>query len=369
MATDPWHFPRTAFCGLVFDALLKSGADALRLFGPRRMGKTEFLLRDVAPEAHRRRLPCVYASFWQSPQAPAINLRDAIERALAAKGGVFSLEGFRRLNPKLRIQPMGIGGEVDLAAEGRPAAAAEIALDDAIERLGGTTERPALLLLDEVQALAGAEHAPFIAALRTSLDKRRPRVKAIFTGSSLTGLRAIFDDRQAPFFHYGAPIDIPPLGEDFVDAMRAAHHNATGRDVDRAAAVAFFEEAGRSPYVLRRALEQMALRPDMDFGAARAFLLDELAERMGYREAWDRLSPLQRLLMLRIARGETMLTAADTLAGYAGALGGAAVSKGAVSSALGTLARRGMIHKLMDEWRMVDPEMARFIRDAAAEPA
>ncbi|MFN3614124.1 MAG: hypothetical protein ACK4WC_06140 [Rubrimonas sp.] len=369
MATDPWHFSRTVFRDLVFDALLKSGADALRLFGPRRMGKTEFLLRDVAPEAARRRLPWVYASFWQSPQPPASNLHDAIERALASKGGVFSLEGFRRLNPKLRIQPMGIGGEVDLAGEGGRPAAAEIALDDALERLGGSAERPALLLLDEVQALAGPEHAPFIAALRTSLDKRRPRVKAIFTGSSLTGLRAMFDDRQAPFFHYGAPIDMPPLGEDFVDAMRAAHRNATGRDVDRAAAVAFFEEAGRSPYVLRRALEQMALRPDMDFAAARVFLLDELAERMGYREAWAKLSPLQRLLMVRIARGGSMLTAAEALAEYAAALGSGTVSKGAVSSALGTLSRRGLIHRLMDEWRMVDPEMARFIRDAAAGDA
>ena len=58
-----WHYPRTKFTENVFTMLVDGPIHAVRLFGPRRMGKTEFLLRDLAELAERKGHRVVYASF------------------------------------------------------------------------------------------------------------------------------------------------------------------------------------------------------------------------------------------------------------------------------------------------------------------
>ncbi len=49
MAADPWHFPRREFTARVLKLLGDGPGQALTLFGPRRTGKTEFLIKDIAP--------------------------------------------------------------------------------------------------------------------------------------------------------------------------------------------------------------------------------------------------------------------------------------------------------------------------------
>ena len=67
MVVDPWHFPRREFTARVLKLLGDGPGQALTLFGPRRTGKTEFLLKDLAPLAEQRRHRVIYASFWQAP--------------------------------------------------------------------------------------------------------------------------------------------------------------------------------------------------------------------------------------------------------------------------------------------------------------
>ena len=76
---DPWHFERRDFTAHVLSLLTEGPAGALSLFGPRRTGKTEFLLKDLAPRAQRRGHRVIYASFWQSPLSPLAVLLDALE--------------------------------------------------------------------------------------------------------------------------------------------------------------------------------------------------------------------------------------------------------------------------------------------------
>ena len=71
--------------------------------------------------------------------------------------------------------------------------------------------KPVLLLLDEIQALAGSKHKATIASLRTALDMHKESIKVIFTGSSREGLRQMFSVSSAPFFHYGQNLPFPDL--------------------------------------------------------------------------------------------------------------------------------------------------------------
>lgn len=86
----------------------------------------------------------------------------------------------------------------------------------------GRRDTLTLLLLDEVQALATSpKHAPFIAALRTGLDLNKDRVKAVFTGSSREGLRRMFSQASAPFFHFGQNLDFPDMDRGFTEHLAA----------------------------------------------------------------------------------------------------------------------------------------------------
>ena len=160
--------------------------------------------------------------------------------------------------------------EIDLGREPKPSDAKDplLTLDDMLGQLPATYNTPLLLMLDEVQGLAAPGHLAFVAALRTSLDKRRDTVRTIFTGSSMDGLRAMFTNRQAPFFYFGSNIELPPLGEDFVRHVLAAHKAATKREAPLEPAMEFFDQVDRSPFMMRSVLERMALKPDDHFETA-----------------------------------------------------------------------------------------------------
>ena len=70
MAEDSWHFERAELSARILTLLTGGPAQALTLFAPRRTGKTEFLLKDLAPLAERRGHRVIYASFWQAPLSP-----------------------------------------------------------------------------------------------------------------------------------------------------------------------------------------------------------------------------------------------------------------------------------------------------------
>lgn len=343
---------------------VSGGSTALTLFAPRRTGKTQFLIEDLAPAAERRGCTVVYASFWQTADTPVATLLHAIDNALEKPGfWKRTQSALTAMKPKIRIAPMGIGGEVELPEPARHERQNDplLALDDRIGALPATREAPLLFMLDEVQGLAAPEHLAFVAALRTSLDKRRDTVRTIFTGSSLDGLRAMFSDRQAPFFHFGSNIELPPLGEDFVRHMLKAHKAATTRNVPFDPAMAFFEAAGRSPFMMRNVLERMALNPDDDFETAAGRIRAELAERQGFPALWSGLGALPQAVLVEIVRGETALTSKAARARLALATGEKSVSPGRVSGALRTLSRNQIIHKIGSDWSLQDADFGRYV--------
>ena len=67
MTGDPWHFRRAGLAEQVLGTLAHGPAQALSLFAPRRAGKTEFLVQDLAPHAEAKGHLVIYASFWQAP--------------------------------------------------------------------------------------------------------------------------------------------------------------------------------------------------------------------------------------------------------------------------------------------------------------
>lgn len=367
MAKDIWHYPRRDLAERTFQALTKGPARALLLFGPRRIGKTEFLRKDFAPFAQRRGRQVVYANFWQSTRSPAAMLIDAIERSFAGEslaGLVESVAGAARASIKLS----GGGASIDVGLEspkGAPTADLLLRMDKLIEKLA-TPGKPAFILLDEVQELAkDKSNEPLVAALRTSLDKQSSGVRVIFTGSHQDGLRRMFSARSAPFFHFATDIDLPRLGDEFVDHMIAAFRAATTRKLDRAAMIAAFEDLGANPYLFRLLIDDMIAHPDAAAKTALKRLRGRIYLALGFEDQWLRLNPLQRAVAATLAEGVEKPFSEDSVKALARKIGDRSLTTGRVQTALKGLARHGIASAVTGSWALEDPEFARFVLEKA----
>lgn len=371
MATDPWHFARRDFTGRVLTLLVDGPGQALTLFAPRRTGKTEFLLQDLAPLAGERGHRVIYASFWQAPLSPLAVLLHAVETSL--ERGSFA-DRVRRsalaLAPALKLSAPGSGvaAEVDLTAlRGRPPDELLLHLDDLLDRV--SRRGPAtVLLLDEVQELARSRaNAPLVAALRTSLDRRSARLRTVFTGSSREGLAAMFSARQAPFFHFATPIDLPALGDAFVDHMLTGFRRVSRRRLPRSPLLAAFERLHANPHYFRLLLDTLLHDPDLDVEAALARVRDRLAVDLGYPATWLALTPLQRAAARILAGGGARPFSQPFRDLIGKTLGEPATTPGRVQAALRRLDRLGVADTHTGSWALVDPEFAAWIREHGGE--
>lgn len=363
MARDPWHFRRDELAEQVFTTLAHGPAQALSLFAPRRTGKTEFLVQDLAPHAEARGHRVIYASFWQAPLSPLAVLLHALEKS-RERGGVADRirTSAWRMAPKLRLSASvpgtgtGAEAEIDLTRlKGEPPADLLLHLDDLLGRVS-RPGRPAILLLDEVQELARIRgNASLVAALRTALDKRRDGLGAVFTGSSRAGLAAMFSDREAPFFHFATPIDLPALGRGFVGHVVAVFQRTAKREPDRDRMLDAFDRLHRNPFFFRLLVQTMLYDPEHTVDSALEDVRERIAAELGYPQVWLGLTPLQRETARALARGASRPFSRDFRAALGAAMAEDVPSAARVQAALRRLERLGIVDSARGVWELADP--------------
>ncbi len=283
MAThDPWHFSRDAFALDLVKHLYMGLASRLTLVAPRRKGKTEFLLFDLAPAAGKAGYEVVYASLWGSVNAPQQSILDALRMAIEAKRERRSATSkvFAAAVSKVKVAAIGIGAEIELADKAARVSGDDLAaIDRAIEDLHIEQGGKLLLIFDEIQHLATDKaFAPLIYGLRTSLDRRRD-IRVVFSGSSRGGIRRMFGDQKAPFFGFSSEVELPDLDQAFTDFLARTFLDVTGRTIDRGALLEQFMRLDRIPFYVREALTLMALEPALSLEDAMERLLNAIAEQ------------------------------------------------------------------------------------------
>src|SRR5262245_6421032 len=368
MTTDPWHFPRRHLAEKTYKLLADKLAHALSLFAPRRTGKTEFLLKDLGPMAERRGHRVVYASFWQAPLSPLAVLLHALE-ASHESGTLWdrARSMAASLTSKLLLSgPIAgttVKAEIDLTAlAGKPPTELLLYLDDLLARLA-RPQKPTLLLLDEVQELARhADNAALVSALRTGLDKNRGGLATVFTGSSREGLQAMFGAREAPFFHFATLIDLPPLGSDFIAHLLGAFERASGRRLNRAAAIDAFATLHNNPYFFRGLLELLLADASLKMSEALRQQRERIAVDLRYPQTWLSLSPLQRATAFVLADGADKPFGNAVRVRIGQLIGTEAPSAARVQAAIRKLASLGLADRWTGHWMLDDPEFAAWVR-------
>ena len=82
MSVSSWHFPRTLLAKQVMGMFESGLSTALVFFAPRRMGKTEFLLRDIQPTAEKQGWLVFYHSFLEASKNPELEFTAALQQYL-----------------------------------------------------------------------------------------------------------------------------------------------------------------------------------------------------------------------------------------------------------------------------------------------
>ena len=204
-----WHFPRVELAEKLMDRFQIGATTALTLFAPRRMGKTEFVNKDLLPLAEKQGYITAYVNFWDRKQNPADSLIVGLTRATGSLKRTAKLRSMLgRITGGSISTPIG-GAGFTLEDKGE---ADKLDIIQQLFDLLLKDGRPLLLALDEVQHLAtDRKFEPIIFALRASSTP-------IGTGScstpdqAVTVLRKLFARRNAALFSSSQQIDLPTFG-------------------------------------------------------------------------------------------------------------------------------------------------------------
>lgn len=346
-----WHYPRAAEARRIVDTLMAGPVQAIRLFGPRRIGKTWFLLLDVAPMAAERGHKVIYCDFWRGTASDPTELLLA-EVAAAQTTGYLArqLERFRKAELKIA----GSGGTFEMAPPSVTDASAADRLAQGLARLADP-KRPTLLLLDEFQKVAETQGgADFIALLRAILSRHPQGLRTIFTGSSQDKLNALFSVKDAPFFRFASKAELTPLGPDFVTTQFRRLRDSGLVHITRTDADAVFAHYGQSPMWFNRWIAKLMLYPSLRPDEARLAIEAEVAEENGYDRLLADLTAPQRAMLLLLAEGDRGSTGQAAMDRF-GDWNLPRPTKSSLNAAVQALDRKNLLEKdARGHWRLRD---------------
>jgi hypothetical protein len=304
--TDPWHYPRPELANQYLQTLQVGLIKSLAIFAQRRMGKTEFLRKDLMPAAEQAGYTVIYVSLWETKDEPEAVLLDAIQQAAEGRGLLPAIRrGLGRPGSKI-----GIGAHaatVGAQASWEQGTAKEGNLLLELRRwmeLLAQKQKPTLLLVDEIQSLADEKrYGALVAALRSALDKHNDKIKAVFTGSSSDGLQRMFQKERAPLFQFSQQIPFPQMDRGFVQHMLRAFTHATQRKLNEEDAWQSFVSLELVPEHFRTMMAAMVQTGSTDIGMALAQVKIAIREPAEFPSRWRSLRPIDQAVLIILATG------------------------------------------------------------------
>lgn len=339
---------------------LLGGGHNCRLSAPRRYGKTS-LVNAVRSEAERDGAATVYANFYG-----ILSLADAtarLERAYRELRGPLARWMTGRLE-SLRLSLATPLGSLELAAG--PRREPEQLLHELLElprQIHAKTGRPVLVCFDEFQAVLSTRIA-LDGAIRSVIEQHHDQAAYLFAGSHPGMMRALFEDRERPFYGQARAVALDPLAaEDLADHI-GERFQRTGRDVGGslrpllALARGHPQRAMMLAHFLWELTPQDGAADESTFAQALALVMDELSE--AFERTWRSLDDGERRTLAAIVLSDGQPT-------RAAALDAADVPRTTVHDAIQRLQDEGQLSRRGARLELVDPLLARWIEHGRPE--
>jgi hypothetical protein len=344
MKTSTWHYPRLSEANYILDGMENDLLERVTIFAPRKRGKTEFILGDVAPIAMDRGIFPVYVDFWANTSSPVRVFCDSVLAAIERYEGPL-----KSLLKSKNMSSVKLANAIELKrSEGRLEAnelsLANLAFDQ-LNRL----DAPVLLLLDEVQHLTtNANFSDFTAALRSFMVNRPVKnVKGIFTGSSRDGLIKLFNNTKAPFYSSSSEINFPKLDQRFIDYELGVFHDVSGKSLDGSMAYAVFETQFYEPGRFIELLKKMILEKvyDIHEGVERFDKSITTEKLRDHAREYEALLPFDQSLLTQLADNKLKnLYSEETYETLSVINNGITVKRHMVSNAIHRICAKGVLY-------------------------
>lgn len=296
-----WHYPRKELACKYLDAFATGITAAMCIFAPRRMGKTQFVTRDLATEAEKRGYRVGYCSFWNLQDNPAKALQVALT-------DIENNSWRKKLNDYISHSASEISASVAGASFSVKTDSPKVEEDDligiinSIKRLA-KGKKKVLLICDEVQHLADERFSSLIATLRTQFDEHKDSIYVVYTGSSRDGLVRIFRDRRAPMFHMAQQVDFPNLDSSFVNHMLEAFSKATTRSLNLSSGIGIFKDLGHNPSLFHHLLRHMVIAGIWDIEEGYKHFHQLVDVEADYSATFNRCKAIDQAVLKFIAYG------------------------------------------------------------------
>ena len=305
---EEWHFPRRKLAEQYLGYLDLGIHSSYAIVAPRRKGKTLFILNDLAPLSIKNDYIPVYATLWQNIDAPHEGLIAALEETIAnfSKKNMISRVLQARIN-KTTVSNELLGKmEIEFADNPTASRPKELAY---LDQLLSTLEKKAgkktvLLLIDEIQHLATSPaFEPLTKALRSMLDKRQGRIKAIFTGSSRYYMNLLLNKDNTAFYNSVDTLPFPELDDEFLTFLKeklAKEHSIKASVPSLRKA---FTDIDKSPYWMMKLISYL-ITQKTTIKQAVAHLIELIEAAEDFPGIAKRMKPIDQIVFLALCEDE-----------------------------------------------------------------
>lgn len=249
-----------AYCDSLVGKGIVDATSGLFLAGPRRVGKSTFLIEDLIPEAQDRQWLPVYVDLWSNKITdPALLITEAIKAKLTEHKSKFSRFAEKTA---LQIKILKIL-EFDFSKPGLPD---NLTMADFLSDLVQLSEKPVLLIIDEAQhALSTEQGINTMFAIKSARDQinlalKSPNLMLVLTGSNRDKLAQLVIKKDQPFF--GSEITaFPLLGHDFTDFFTKTVNESLvqNNQFNEESVWEVFQLIGHRPEILRQIIGRAAI--------------------------------------------------------------------------------------------------------------
>lgn len=250
-----------AYCDSLAGKGIANATSGLFLAGPRRVGKSTFLLEDLIPVAQARNWLPIYIDLWANKHAdPGLLITEAVKRQVALYKNKLT-----KLSERIHLQKMTFFNAValDFTAPGLPDT---ITLPDLLIELAKLTQQPILFIIDEAQHTLTSSHGlNAMFSLKSARDQMNtfhaaPHLMLVLTGSNRDKLAQLVVKKDQPFF--GSEITpFPLLGHDYTDffTLQVNQALANNNQFTPESMWEAFQLMGHRPELLRQVVGRTAL--------------------------------------------------------------------------------------------------------------
>jgi len=340
-----------------------AGGHFVRLYAPRKYGKTSLLRRALRDAERAEGMVPVLVDLYGVLSLADITVR--IERAYAQqlKGPLRSRIDalLQRTGLGLSLTAMGIGVRLQLEPKADPLPALHALLDLPL-RLAESGERRALIVFDEFQDIARVEAMD--ALLRSHIQLQGEVASYVFAGSEPGLMRRLFEEQERPLYGQAVPMRLGRLDDGDIAAYVSDRFRGTERGVGEGLGPLLRTAQGhpqRAMLLAHRLWEEVPRGEEAAGDHWPSALERALVELTPEFEArWQRMSTAEQKTVRSLIEGRGAAYRTHVLA----RLG---LSKSSAQNALQSLASRAEVETVGKAHALVDPLFALWVERLGRE--